>query len=267
VAIFNAIKRCEKQYVVGEEVAKKQQELKEYNKIKNDIHAKLQLGNAHQWQSPFEGNKLYKQLDFKLGSEDEEAGTLLSIEGVMDDVFSFLTLRDVVQLEGTCKRFGADPERGRRIAFTTRCFWRFLNAEVSSVQDKTAFRASLDKFTSCIEESPRKALQKFVLEVRDKVDDDIWKEYIGVIEMDPLSLKTLLNTAFDKLAMLVDFDDVPRDYIIAKVLMKEGITLVCGQMLILMNSFDIEDEDSNHSEFSKSLITHSLDVEVMISEI
>ena len=49
-AIFNAIKRCEKQYVVGEEVAKKQQELKEYNKIKNDIHAKL--GNAHQWQSP-----------------------------------------------------------------------------------------------------------------------------------------------------------------------------------------------------------------------
>ena len=72
VAIFNAIKRCEKQYVVGEEVAKKQQELKEYNKIKNDIHAKV--GNAHQWQSPFQGNKLYKQLDFKLGSEDEEAG-------------------------------------------------------------------------------------------------------------------------------------------------------------------------------------------------
>eukprot|EP00956_Cyclotella_meneghiniana_P021962 scaffold40738_cov43-Cyclotella_meneghiniana.AAC.3 len=81
--------------------------------------------------------------------------------------------------------------------------------------------------------------------------------------MDPLSLKTLLNTAFDKLAMLVDFDDVTRDYIIAKVLMKEGITLVCGQMLILMNSFDIEDEDSNHSEFSKSLITHSHDAEVM----
>eukprot|EP00956_Cyclotella_meneghiniana_P021961 scaffold40738_cov43-Cyclotella_meneghiniana.AAC.2 len=63
---------CEKQHVVVEEVAKKQQELKEYNKIKNDIHAKL--GNAHQWQSPFQGNKLYKQLDFKLGSEDEEAG-------------------------------------------------------------------------------------------------------------------------------------------------------------------------------------------------
>ena len=145
-----------------------------------------------------------------------------------------------------------------------RCCSRFLNAEVLSVQDKTAFRASLDKFTSCIEESPwKEALQKFVLEVRDKSDDDIWKEYIGVIEMDPLSLKSLLNTAFDKLAMLVDFDDVPRDYIIAKVLMKEGITLVCGQMLILMNSFDIKDEDSNHSEFSKSLITHSLDVEVM----
>ena len=53
----------------------------------------------------------------------KQAGTLLSIEGVMDDVFSFLTLRDVVQLEGSCKckRFAADPERGRRIAFTTRC--------------------------------------------------------------------------------------------------------------------------------------------------
>ena len=175
VAIFNAIKKCEKKCVVGEDLSKKQQELKEYNKIKNDIDAKL--GGAHQRQSPFDGNILYKQLDFKLGREDEEAGTLFSIanQGVMDAVFSFLSLADVVQLEGTCKRFAVDPERGRRIAFTSRCCWRFLNAEASSVQDKVAFQTSLEKFTSCVEESPRKALQKFVLEVRDKVDDDIWR--------------------------------------------------------------------------------------------
>lgn len=143
---------------------------------------------------------LYRQLDFKLGREDEEAGTLFSIanQGVMDAVFSFFSLADVVQLEGTCKRFAVDPERGRRIAFTSRCCWKFLNAEASSVQDKVAFQTSLEKFTSCIEESPRKALQKFVLEVRDKVDDDIWREYIGMIEWTHCLSKhysTLLSTS------------------------------------------------------------------------
>jgi tetratricopeptide (TPR) repeat protein len=58
VAIFNAIKRCERALPmsVGDQLAKNRKELKEYKKIKADIEAKM--GSTNEFDSIFEGNPL-----------------------------------------------------------------------------------------------------------------------------------------------------------------------------------------------------------------
>jgi hypothetical protein len=78
-----------------------------------------------------------------------------------------------------------------------------------------------------------------------------------------LSLKSVLNTAFDDLAMFVEFDDPRRDFIIAKILLQKGVADVCGPLLMYMDSIGFDDEEGNPNNFAKSFITHSLDVDIM----
>lgn len=260
VAIFNAMKRIERVISFGDELAKNRKELREYKKIEADIQAKLGASNHH--YSIFDGNQLYKPLGCKMKCIGE-AGSFFSLHPAMDIVYSFMTPVDVARLECTCKQFAIDP-RGRRIALATRCFERFIDTKDLTLDEEMTGQEVYGNYICCVTKSPRIAIKEFTQQMRPLFcDDDVWMEYICVIDMDPLSLKTILEYAFDKLPMFLEFDDAPRDFIIAKKLMRDGKPAICGPLIMCMNSIGCEDEEGELSDFAKSFITHSLDIEVM----
>ena len=110
VAIFKAISK--------DTTAK---ERNECLKIQQEIEAELNNFSGSELEPP--QNPLYniKVLD---SDRTNQVGTISAIsdqDGTMDTVYSYLTPKDVVQLERTCKRF-VNVERSRRIAIC--CNWQ-----------------------------------------------------------------------------------------------------------------------------------------------
>ena len=98
-------------------------ERKECLKIQQKIEAELNnLWSGSELEPP--QNPLYniKVLD---SDRTNQVGTISAIsdqDGIMDTVYSYLTPKDVVQLERTCKRF-VNVERSRRIAIGSRLLY------------------------------------------------------------------------------------------------------------------------------------------------
>eukprot|EP00579_Thalassiosira_antarctica_P025568 CAMPEP_0202023022 /NCGR_PEP_ID=MMETSP0905-20130828/50904_1 /ASSEMBLY_ACC=CAM_ASM_000554 /TAXON_ID=420261 /ORGANISM="Thalassiosira antarctica, Strain CCMP982" /LENGTH=785 /DNA_ID=CAMNT_0048585307 /DNA_START=386 /DNA_END=2743 /DNA_ORIENTATION=- len=280
LAIFNAIKKFQGEMSRGEDGATERQ-LKEYQKIQKDIEVELcnssSTGNINQQQSLPVENPLYKPWNFELvGNQVESIGFLSGNQGIMDVIYSFLTPTDVANLERTCKRFATNVERGRRIAIGSKLlFVKYSSKQPSSCLGgndddcAVAIENSLVKYFNAIDDSSTKALRDFVSEVHHMIDDEVWKEYIAHVKMDPLSFNTILVAAFSNtsatgtqlLFEILDLDFVSsRDFQIAKFLL-QGDNNACGSLkhIMLSQMSHLDDDDY----FLRGFVQHSLDLEVM----
>ena len=264
VAIFNAIKRCEKLVYVGDELVKQRQEIQEFKKIQADIEDKL--GDAHEQQFSMDDNSLYTPLG-KPESYVAEDGSILSIvnHGVMDGIYGFLTPRDVAKLECTCKSFAISPERGRRIAIASRCYAYFLDSEIYTIKEGRAVKKYFEKYISCADPSCRRALRDFVYKGSKLFDSKGWIECVHVMEFDPLSLNTILDTAFDKPSTICDYDELSsrRGSITAKYAIREGKRSDCWSVIKMLDSSNMEISDDEPNDLIRNFIIHGLDIELM----
>ena len=264
VAIFNAIKRCEKLVLLGDELVKQRQEIKEYKKIQADIQDKL--GDAREQQFSMEDNPLYKPLS-KPQSDGIDTGSMLSMinHGVMDEIYSFMAPQDVAKLECTCKRFAISPERGRRIAIATRCYAHFLDSEIYTINEARAVKKYFERYVGCGDPSPRRALREFIVKGSKVFDNKGWMECIYEINFDPLSLKTIFETAFNEPSAVYNFDQLSsrRDFITAKYLIREGKMGSCWPFMTMLGSSHFETSDGKPNDLAIKFIMHGLDVELM----
>jgi hypothetical protein len=134
---------------------------------------------------------------------------------------------------------------------------------------------ALQKYACSVNQSPIEALREFILEVRVIIDKDVWKECIKMINMDPMSRKTILDNTFPIDASTV-FDiidtesdscfDTSFDFIKANAIMKNCTKDSCGLFVVhLMTNLygSGRDELGKPNAFVKKFITHSTDLEVM----
>ena len=265
---------------------------KECLKIREDIEAELKIMPGSELK-PLQ-NPLYsiKVLD---NDRTKQVGTLSAISdhvGMMDNIYSYLSPKDVVQLELTCKRF-VNVERTQRIAIgswllsasSLKHIERGLSKETSK---ETVEKALNEYINSTTNVCPKVAIQKLFSEASSVMDRVLFMNN-SYLKMDPLLFEAYLESVFYKqspeygshvLYKLIYMDfDMPRrrDFQLAKLFLRldnDGLELekryFLGQMKRWLEDgsnetvcADIDNLFGVTSSFTERFFYHSLDIDVM----
>jgi len=247
-----------------------EKESKECQKIQAEIEA--ELNNNSSAAESFHTNPLYK---FKLCDSDrtKQVGTISAIsdqDGIMDNIYSYLSPKDVVQLELTCKRY-ANVERTRRIVIGSG-----LPSLCLHLSSRDTIENALTNYINNTSDSSTIALQKFVSEIntiisgyRPSYKDDITVQLFPSLmnrigKMDPTSFKRILSV-LSKPFNLLDIEFwFTTDFQIARFLLR-GDNNICGliKKRILDQVCHLLDDEGSEDGFTERFFKYSLDLDVM----
>lgn len=246
-------------------------EQKESIKIEEQVNIELNNLSVSELETPH--NPLYnvKVLDT---DRTKQVGTISAIsgqDGIMELMYSYLELTDVVQLERTCKRY-VNVERTRRIAIGNA-----LGLEVG----RDPLDHALINYINNTSDSSTVSLQKFLLKIKphrvkiESIGFIIFYVYKMTMSLDPLSFEVFLESTFSNSSLhdtnvLLGMIDMKfssrRAFQIAKHLLR-GDNNVCGilkRKLLGRIRFELEDENERgDNDFSERFFLYSMDLEVM----
>jgi hypothetical protein len=264
-AMYNATTKLEaEEFQVDEAKAKQIRE--DYAKIRQSINAARDAlpassGHSHPSLCPTRWNLNPNVDDLGFG----DLVFLRGKEGILDTIYSFQTPKDVANFERTCHVAVANAERGRRLAIGSR-----LLSCLKKSSAACAVEASFHAYFAGVA-----ALRELVLSVRKHVGAAVWRDYFANVEMDPLSLKVILETCNAEPQVLLDHlrsrefhFKVPFDFYAYKFLLRSnGIGQAMKQKLLLYieHSLMFDDEQSLmfDDSFSRKFFLYAMDDDIM----